>query len=121
MADDHLTAGALRDRLHFQCREITDDGFGNIVASGDFVTQFTVSAALRPLRGTETVMAARLKGMQPYIATIRQSIQTRLVTTSWRIVDARNQSRVFAISAPPTDPRNDRAWFEILVTEGVES
>ena len=111
------SAGDLRGRIHFQRREVVDDGFGNEV-SGQFETQFTVAAGFKPLRGTEAVQASRLEGVQPSVVTVRQSHQTRQVTPEWRMVDARNPERIFNISAI-SDPDQKRQWFEILGKEGV--
>jgi head-tail adaptor len=41
------------------------------------------------------------------------------VNVAWRIVDKNNPDRIFAISAPPTEP--ERGWLEILATEGEPS
>lgn len=109
-------AGSLRDRLHFQQRLVGQDGFGN-ERPGEWQTMFTAAAELIPLRGTETVMAARLAGMQPYVIRIRSSTQSRLVDTSWRIVDARRPERIFNITAI-VDPDNRRAWLDLTATEG---
>jgi head-tail adaptor len=117
----NLGAGDLRDRLIFQRRGQGDDGLGGTGAFGPWEDQFTVWAALLPLRGSEAVMGSRLAGRQPYIISVRQSSQTRQINTDWQIVDARNANRVFAVSAPPTDPDGQRAWLEILATEGVVS
>lgn len=114
---DARNAGALRERLHFQRPSMADDGFGNLVPGGDFQTQFTVSAALQPLKGTEAVTAARLEGRQPYVVTIRQSAQTRQVNSHWRMVDARDATRVFEITAPPADPDMRNAWLQLLATQ----
>jgi SPP1 family predicted phage head-tail adaptor len=116
-----LGAGDLRERISFQRRVSVDDGWGNTSGAGEFETQFTVWANLRPLRGNETVMAARLEGRQPHILTVRQSSDTRRITTAWQAVDARNPTRVFAVTAPPADPTGKRQWLEILVTEGAVS
>jgi head-tail adaptor len=121
MARNSLGAGDLRYRLLFQKRGQGSDGLGGVGAFGPWVDQFTVYAAMLPLRGSEAVMGARLAGRQPYVVSVRQSTNTRQVTSDWQIVDARNPDRVFAISAPPTDPDGTRAWLEILVTEGVVS
>lgn len=107
----------LRDRVHFQQRGVIDDGAGNEV-SGPWATQFTVAAAFRPLRGGEAVMGARLEGRQPYIVTVRQSSQTRQVSTDWQMIDARDASRIFNVRAA-SDPDGLRAWLEILVEQGV--
>lgn len=110
------TAGRLRERVHFQSRDVIDDGYGN--TRGEWVTRFTVAAGLKPLRGGEQVMASRLQGVQPYVLTVRQSSQTAQVASDWRVVDARGASRVFAVTAPPTDPDGLRQWLDILVKQG---
>ena len=109
-------SGDLRDRLHFQKRGVADDGFGNEVA-GPFVTAFTAAASMLPLAGGEAVQAARLASRQPYVVTIRQSMQARQITTAWRIEDARTPGRYFNITAV-ADPDGRRQWLELLVTEG---
>lgn len=116
-----MAIGALRDRVHLQARGMTSDGISGQLVAGAFATRHTVWANLRPLRGTESVMASRLEGRQPYILTIRQSSATRQVDETWQVVDARNQDRVFAVVAPPTDPDGRRVYFEILIVEGGRS
>lgn len=107
----------LREKLHFQRREIVDDGYGNEV-SGDFATVFTAAAELIPLTGSEPVIAARLTGVQPYIIRIRSHVAAREVATSWRAVDARNGARVFNItSAANIDEKN--AYIDMMATQGV--
>ena len=112
-------AGGLRQKLHFQRRAIVDDGFGNEI-SGPFETVFTDVAEFIPLRGGEGVQAARLTGVSPYIVRVRSSTNTRSVTAAWQMVDARS-GRVFAITAPPTDPDQKNAWLDIMATDGVAS
>jgi len=107
----------MRQRLHFQKRSIIDDGFGNEVA-GPFVTVFTTAAELIPLRGGEPVQASRLVGVQPYTVRIRSCVAARDVTTSWRIVDARNAARVMNIRTV-TNPDQKNAWLDLLVDDGV--
>src|SRR5690606_3384202 len=112
-----MRAEDFRTKVFFQSRGMADDGFGNMVPSGDFETQFGpdgIWAHLKPLRGSETVMAARLAGRQPYIITVRSSSDTRQVNEAWRVVEKNNPDRVYAIKAPPTDPDNKRAWIEFL-------
>lgn len=107
----------MREKLNFQRREIVDDGFGNEV-SGEFTTFFTAAAELIPLTGSETVIAARLTGVQPYIIRIRSHVAAREVTTAWRAVDARNASRIFNItSAANIDEKN--AYIDMMATQGV--
>lgn len=115
-------AGELRERVHLQKRGAADDGFGGD-AGGAFKTQVTVWARLMPLRGGEAVLQGRLQGQQTYVLTIRQSSETRQITSGWRIVDARNEARIFAITSPPIDPYVDhpRQFFDILIVEGRPS
>lgn len=124
------TAGTLRGRVHFQKRTSEPDPWGGDPREGDFATVFTCAAEFIAMRGSETVIASRLQGIQPYIVRVRQSADTRAVDETWRIVDARAPqptqppdppaigARVFAIKAPPTDPNQKRAWLDFLVEQG---
>ncbi len=111
------SAGRQREKLHFQKREMIDDGYGNETA-GDFATVFTDFAELVPMRGSEPVISARLTGVQPYIVRIRSCVASREVTTAWRAVDARNDKRVFNIRTV-TNPDQKNGWLEFLVDDGV--
>ncbi|MDI7923400.1 head-tail adaptor protein [Ferirhizobium litorale] len=113
---DKRGAGRMRAKLHFQRREISDDGYGNPI-SGEFATVFSAAAEMMPLRGGEPVLAARLTGVQPYIVRIRSHAAARQVTPAWRIVDARNQERVFNVTAI-SDPDGKGAWLDVMATQG---
>lgn len=63
-------------------------------------------------------MAARLAGRQSYVCRIRQSSDSRDVTTAWQAVDARSDA-VYQIKSPPADPDGKRAWLEFIVAVGV--
>lgn len=122
MAENFRRAGSLRESILCQKRGDLSDGWGGTVpGAGEFTTQFTVSASLRPLRGSEAVQAARLDGRQPYVCTVRNTAQTRKIVTSWQLVDARDTNRVFAVTSPPADPNGRNQWLEFIVTEGVAS
>lgn len=113
-----MPAGALRNRVHCQKKIEQTDEFGNLAPNGGaWATQFTVWAGMVPRNGGESVVAARLEGRQPYIVTVRQSSDTRQITTGWRLVDARDTSRVFNV-ASLSDPDGERAWIEMLVEQG---
>lgn len=119
MAENFRRAGALRERLHCQKRGSEDDGWGGgPVGQGPFETVFDTRAGMRPRTGGEEVTAARLGGQQPYIVTVRNTSQTRQITTGWQLVDARNADRVFAVTSPPADPDGKNQWLEFLATEG---
>lgn len=116
-------AGQLRQRVTFQRRGEMSDGFGNEQV-GAWTTQFSVAARLQPRLGGEEVVASRLAGVQPYILTVRSSLQTRSITTAWRAYDARagfnsagEPKRVFNIhSAANVDEVG--AFIDFLVSEG---
>lgn len=110
-------AGDLKHRIAFDSRTVVDDGYGNEVA-GDFAEQFVVAAALKPLRGGEAVLAARLGGTQPVVITVRKSSQTQTITPAWRARDVRT-GEVYAITAPPIDTEQKGAFLDILATAGV--
>lgn len=111
------TAGGQKQRLRFEFRSTGDDSYGNEV-SGSWVAGFTEFAELIPLRGGETVLASRLQGVQPYILRVRSFSQSRAVTTAWRVVDARNSSRLFNITSI-ADAEQDNAWLDMVVVQGV--
>lgn len=110
-------AGDLRERMTFQARAAVDDGVGNPV-SGAWQDRCTVWASLAAKMGTETVTASRMQGEQPYILTVRQSSDTRAITTDWRAVDAHQPGRIYNIRAI-ADPDGRRTWLELLVVEGA--
>lgn len=113
------SSGSLRGRVHLQRRTVEPDPWDGDPTPGDWATQATVACKFVALKGSETVIASRLQGIQPYVVKVRQSALTRTIDETWRLVDARDEMRVFAIKAPPTDPDQKRAWLEILATSGV--
>lgn len=119
MAENFRRAGALRERVHCQMAGVLDDGWGQpLPGAGPFETKFTISAGMRPRTGGEGVDAARLGGRQPFVVTVRNTSQTRQITTAWRLVDARQARRVLAVTSPPADPDGKNHWLEFLVEEG---
>lgn len=73
-------------------------------------------AHFRYLRGSEAVMAARLAGRQPIVATIRRSTGARAITTDWRMRDLRSGIVYNVRTAIPSD---DRHWIELTCESGV--
>jgi SPP1 family predicted phage head-tail adaptor len=110
-----LKAGALRDRVTFQKRTATDDGYGNPI-SGDFTNQFTVWADIQYRAGGEAVQSERLAGTQPVTIVVRSSSQTRLVTTAWRAVNARSGEIYNLQTAANMDGRGEA--IEFMATSG---
>lgn len=109
------SAGELRHRVAFDRRQEVEDDYGN--TQSDFVEQFIVAAKVSAKFGGEAVTAARLTGQQPVTIVVRQSAQTRMITTDWRARDARN-GEVYAIRSI-VDPDDRCAFFEILTQTGT--
>jgi head-tail adaptor len=76
-----------------------------------------VAASVQAKLGGENVTAARLAGQQPWLIVVRQSAETRQVTTDWRARDVR-AGTLFNIRSI-ADPDAGRTWFEILCQSGV--
>lgn len=78
-------------QLHYQVallkREQVDDGQGN--TEGKFVEQFQTRAEFIHLRGGESVLAGRLQGKHTQVIRVRNSANTRLISTDWMLRDVR--------------------------------
>jgi len=78
-------------QLHYQVallkREDVDDGMGNTVS--DFVEQFQTRAEFIHLRGGESVLAGRLQGKHTQVIRVRNSSNTRMISTDWMLRDVR--------------------------------
>lgn len=108
-------SGSLSERITFQQLAPTNPNepdYGE--THGSYVDVFTVAARLAPRMGSETVIASRLQGIQPYTITVRSSLQTRLVTPAWQAVNARTKAVYDIKSAVNIDERG--AYIEMLVT-----
>lgn len=81
-----------------------------------WVERLQAYAAIRWLRGGETVIAARLAGRQPAVVTIPASTAARLITTEWRMRDVRSGDEFNIRSMVVSD---DRADIELTVERGV--
>lgn len=113
---DRRGAGAMRESLTFQVKVTSPDEYGN--EQTEWATQFTDAAELIPLKGGEPVIGARLTGTQPFVIRIRSHTKSRLVTTAYRAIDARNPSRIFNItSVANMDQKN--AYLDMMATQGV--
>lgn len=112
-----MPAGKLKHRVRLEKRTQADDGFGTIVA-GDWTPQGTVWAQLTPRLGSESVMAERLQGRQPYTVRVRASSLTRQVDASWRAVNVRT-GEVMSIISPLADVGQDGAYLDFLAMSGM--
>jgi SPP1 family predicted phage head-tail adaptor len=109
-----MSAGKLYERVAFESPVEVSDGYGGTI--NGWAAQFTVSAHFVRLRGGETVLASRLSGTQPTIIKVRQSSDTKQVTTDWRARDARS-GEVFNIRS--IIESDDRAYLEFTAESGV--
>jgi SPP1 family predicted phage head-tail adaptor len=110
-----MRAGDLRDRVAFDKRVEVDDGYGNTV--GDWQEQFVLWAKVVARRGSETVIAARLQGVQPYAIVVRSSSQARTISAAWRARNLRT-GEVYAIRSPGAETP-DRSGIEFMAEAGT--
>lgn len=109
-----MTAGELRERMTFESRILSDDGYGN--AESSFVDQFTVWARVRARGGSERVIADRLTGVLPVVIRVRVSTNTLLITTGWRAVHDRSGTVYNITSVANMDEK--RKYLDIDATSG---
>lgn len=105
-------AGELKDKITFQSRG--EDANGD--ALGEWESQITVRAQLKWLRGSEAALSQRLEGRQPVAIVVRDSSQSRPITSAWRAVNARNADQVFNITA--VSPSPESGFIDVLATMG---
>lgn len=109
-----MTAGAMRDRIRLEKRSSVEDEYGNTVS--DWVAQFERSAEIRPLKGSEQVIAARLQGTQPALILVRFDRQTAAITPEWRAIDTRSGT-VYAIETA-ADMERKRETITMMCVAG---
>lgn len=109
-------AGDLRQRLTFQRRLLTDDGFGN--ERGDWLDVIDRAASLTPTRGGEDIQAGRRTGTAMWDVWLRNDSEARALETGDRIIDSRQKSRTWNIVFGPVDMHGDGAWLFLQATSG---
>lgn len=107
-------AGALSERIGFETEVEGDDGYGGTVVG--FAEQFFEAARLESRVGSETVIASRLQGLQPFTMTVRSNDRTRSITPAWRARNKRTGVLYAIKTAVNIDERNE--WIELLVVQG---
>ncbi len=110
-------AGSLSERIGFETEVEGDDGYGGVVVG--FQEQFVEPARLEPRVGSETVIASRLQGIQPFTMTVRSNERTRTITPAWRARNKRSGVLYAIKAAVNIDERNQ--WIELLVVQGEAS
>lgn len=85
-------AGPLRERVRFQRRRPDVDQFGNV--EGEWATLAERAAQIRPMRGSEQVLAGKLEGRAPVEIVVRWDTLlgagVTALTTDDRAIDLRN-------------------------------
>lgn len=111
-------AGRLKSRVRFEKRSAAlPDAYGTV--EGDWVEQFTRRAEVKPLKGAESVIAARLQGRQPAVMVVRRDSETKAITTDWRAVEIMpGDERTYNIRGVD-DMERDNRWITLLCEAGV--
>ena len=104
-----MNAGSLDRRAAFAIPFEARDEDGQLVQRHD--VQFTVWCGVKWLRGGEAVMQSRMQSRSPAILTVRNTPDTRRITSEWQATIA---GRVFEIREDPR-PSDDRGFLEFLV------
>ncbi|WP_164512752.1 head-tail adaptor protein [Caulobacter vibrioides] len=82
-----MRSGEFRERVQFQQR--AEDANGDRLGDWETEDRFKTAARYTFLRGGETVMQARLTGVQPVVIRVRASGAMREVTADFRVLDLR--------------------------------
>lgn len=111
------TAGDLRFRVRFDKQVERDDPGGGTLT--EWVPQFTRWADIRPLKGSETVQAQRLAGIQPALILVRFDSETRTIDPSWRAVEQNNgQNVAFYALKTASDMERERQFITMTAEIG---
>lgn len=103
-----MRAGKLNKRASLSAPVQEPDPDEQIVTSWQHMG--TVWANVLPLRGSESVMQARMQAKSPVIVTVRASSLTRDITAEWRVsIDGRSHD----VKERPRETQ-DRAFLEFL-------
>ncbi|MFN6950981.1 MAG: phage head closure protein [Albidovulum sp.] len=106
------SAGDLGERVTFQRRIEASDGYGNTVST--WQDEFSTRARMMPKMGSESVIASRLQGVQPYILTVRSNRYTKDVTPAWRVLWGGDEFNIK--TAANVDERGE--FIEMMVVKG---
>ncbi|WP_374832960.1 phage head closure protein [Paenochrobactrum pullorum] len=105
--------GQFHHSITFSTITEEEDGHGGFEL---VLTDFTVRAHIRFLRGGETVQAARLTGKQPVVVTVRRSNNMASLTTDSQMKDARTGTEYQIRAIVPSESRQ---FIEITAESGV--
>lgn len=118
MAASASRASDLRFRVRFDKQDFDQAAAGG-GALGKWKAQFTRWAMIKPMQGSEPVVAQRLTGKQPVLITVRYDENTVLIDPSWRAVEVRNDNpvRYYALKTAE-DMDRKRQFITLLAIAG---
>lgn len=111
-------AGDLRFRVRFDKRTEVEGSYGG--KQSDWSAQFTRWADIRPLKGSEPVVAKRLTGIQPVIIIVRRDSDTETITSGWRAceVDGDAVLRTYALKTA-VDMERNQEFITMMAESGA--
>jgi hypothetical protein len=117
-------SGDLRYSVGFYQRSALSNSppdYGNTEDNFPATANFIVAANITPKLGGETVLAARLTGRGIVNITVRQSTNTRMVTTDWKAKDERSGEvyNIRSVIDPMGETSRHGFYFEMLCEKGV--
>lgn len=112
-----MQPGALRTRFSFE-RNVAGTDWTGHASPPDWREQFSLWGSVRYLRGTETVLAARLTARQPAILTVRNTARARSILASDRAVNA-HTGEIYNIRELPRESRESTGYLEMLIESGA--
>jgi SPP1 family predicted phage head-tail adaptor len=107
-------AGQMIELVAFDQRKDEEDEYGNVIST--WVEQFQQHAKFIYLRGSETVMAARLESQEAMVMQVRRCADTLRIGSAWQARDVR-RGTAYNIQAVEED--RSRALIDLLVEGGV--
>ena len=108
-----MHAGKLDQRAAFASPTSTTDVYGG--TEDGWQDEFIAWCSVRYLRGTETVMAARMDSKRPVLLTLRKSPDSEQVHSGWK---ATINGDAYNIREEPR-PTDDRLYLEFIAEGGV--
>lgn len=114
----HPSARDLRQRVRIERRGSTPTARGGSAGWETLIESRAAKLTPRPIGGSETVLAGRLQGTAVFDCWLRLDSETTAIRAGDRLVDARDETRVFNIrSALDLDGR--RQWLLLQCELGV--
>lgn len=108
-------AGDLRFKIRFDKQTEASDPAGGTLTT--WTTQFSRRADIKPMRGSEPVLAQRLTGVQPVLIIVRYDSETKTIDTSWRAVEILDDVPVKYYALKTAEDMERRRKFITMVAE----